>query len=65
VSTRTLASAFEDGVAFASPDNAQMGARATSGTSFDFADKSNSAWLKWPPAIPLNLLRLFFRRNHF
>jgi hypothetical protein len=62
---KTLASAFEDGVAFAIPDNAQMGARATSGTSFDLADKSNNARLKWPPTMSLNLQRLLFGSNHF
>jgi len=53
--SESVASVLEGGVAFATPDNAQMGARASAGTSFDLADKSDDAWLKWQPTIPLNL----------
>jgi len=53
--SESMTSVLEGGVAFATPDNAQMGARAGSGTTFDLADKSEDAWLKWQPAIPLNL----------
>jgi len=53
--SESMTSVLEGGVAFATPDNAQMGARAGAGASFDLADKSEDAWLKWQPTIPLNL----------
>ena len=53
--SESMTSVLERGVAFATPDNAQMGARAGGGTSFELADKSDDAWLKWQPTIPLNL----------
>lgn len=53
--SESMASVLEGGVAFATPDNAQMGAKAAPGTTFDLADKSDDAWLKWQPTIPLNL----------
>jgi paraquat-inducible protein B len=54
VTSESVASVLEGGVAFATPDNAQMGARASSGATFDLADKSEDAWLKWQPTIPIN-----------
>jgi paraquat-inducible protein B len=54
VKSESATSVLEGGVAFATPDNAQMGARVGSGTAFDLADASQDAWLKWQPAIPLN-----------
>jgi len=54
VKSESVASVLEGGVAFATPDNAQMGGRVNSGASFELADKSDDAWLKWQPTIPLN-----------
>ena len=54
VKSESVTSILEGGVAFATPDNALMGARAGSGASFDLADQSEDAWLKWQPNIPLN-----------
>ena len=53
--SESMTSVLEGGVALATPDNAQMGAPARDGASFDLADKSDDAWLKWQPVIPLNL----------
>jgi paraquat-inducible protein B len=54
VKSESVTSVLEGGIAFATPDNAQMGARAGSGTSFDLADQADDMWLKWQPNIPLN-----------
>ncbi len=54
VKSESVTSVLEGGVAFATPDNAQMGARASSGSSFDLADQADEAWLKWQPNISLN-----------
>jgi paraquat-inducible protein B len=54
VKSESVTSVLEGGVAFATPDNAQMGARASAGSTFDLADQSEDAWLKWQPNIPLN-----------
>jgi len=54
VKSESVSSVLEGGIAFATPDNAQMGARASSGATFDLADQSEDAWLKWQPNIPLN-----------
>ena len=53
--SESMTSVMEGGIAFATPDNAQMGPRATQGSSFDLADQSEDGWLKWQPTIPLNL----------
>ena len=52
--SESMTSVLEGGVAFATPDNAQMGPRSTSGATFDLADQSEDAWLKWQPNIPIN-----------
>lgn len=54
VKSESVTSVLEGGVAFATPDNAQMGARVKYGTSFELADKAEDSWLNWKPSIPLN-----------
>jgi len=54
VKSESVTSVLEGGIAFATPDNAQMGARANTGATFDLADQSEDAWLKWQPTISLN-----------
>ncbi len=53
--SESMTSVMEGGVAFATPDNAQMGTKASPGTSFDLADASQDIWMKWQPTIPLDL----------
>jgi len=40
-------------IAFATPDNAAMGAAATDGASFDMSQSPRPEWLKWNPSIPI------------
>ncbi len=54
IKSESMASVLEGGVAFATPDNALMGAKAKAGTTFDLADKPEDAWLTWTPSIPLD-----------
>jgi paraquat-inducible protein B len=54
VNTQPPGDALEGSVSFATPDNATMGGRASSGTVFNLADKADDAWLKWQPKISLN-----------
>ncbi len=53
VNTQPPGDALEGSVSFATPDNAKMGSKVSSGTVFTLADKSDDAWLKWQPTIPL------------
>jgi paraquat-inducible protein B len=49
----SLESIAAGGLAFATPDGAQMGGPAKEGQVFDLYDKADPLWLKWAPAIPL------------
>jgi paraquat-inducible protein B len=40
-------------IAFATPDNAAMGAAAADGASFDMSQSPRPEWLKWNPSIPI------------
>ncbi len=40
-------------IAFATPDNAAMGAASADGASFDLSQSSRPEWLKWNPSIPV------------
>ncbi len=40
-------------IAFATPDNAVMGAAAADGASFDMSQSPRPEWLKWNPSIPI------------
>jgi paraquat-inducible protein B len=40
-------------IAFATPDNAVMGAAAADGASFDMSPNPRPEWLKWNPSIPI------------
>lgn len=52
--TESVESLLEGGIAFATPDNADMGDAVTSGTSFSLHPKMEEGWDKWSPAISLN-----------
>ncbi|MDL2424638.1 hypothetical protein M2C68_18660, partial [Pseudomonas sp. BAgro211] len=41
------------GVAFATPNNAEMGSPAKPGQTFALFDEANDEWLDWAPKIPL------------
>ncbi|EZN45033.1 mce-like protein [Pseudomonas aeruginosa] len=40
-------------MAFATPNNAQMGEPAKPGQTFALFDSANDEWLEWAPKIPL------------
>ncbi|HFT8155413.1 hypothetical protein ISE15_28225, partial [Pseudomonas aeruginosa] len=44
---------MEGGIAFATPNNAQMGEPAKPGQTFALFDSANDEWLEWTPKIPL------------
>lgn len=53
VRTESLEALLEGGIAFATPDNAQMGSPAIPGQTFALHDELNEEWLKWAPKIEL------------
>ncbi len=53
VRTESLEALIEGGIAFATPDNDQMGAPAIPGQTFALHDELNEEWLKWAPKITL------------
>jgi hypothetical protein len=40
-------------IAFATPDNSEMGSAAASGDSFELSHSPRPEWLKWNPSIPV------------
>lgn len=42
------------GVEFATPDDKDMGPRATDGSRFELHDKPRGSWLRWTPALPVS-----------
>ncbi|MEN1528861.1 hypothetical protein, partial [Pseudomonas aeruginosa] len=50
---RTMEALMEGGIAFATPNNAQMGEPAKPGQTFALFDSANDEWLEWAPKIPL------------
>jgi paraquat-inducible protein B len=54
VRTESLEALLEGGIAFASPDNPQMGGPAQPGQTFALFDEVNEEWLRWAPKIVLN-----------
>ncbi|MEZ6727643.1 hypothetical protein, partial [Pseudomonas aeruginosa] len=44
---------MEGGIAFATPNNAQMGEPAKPGQTFALFDSANDEWLEWAPRIAL------------
>jgi len=53
IKTESLESILAGGVAFATPDEDQMGAKAKNGALFPLYDAPEDAWLAWRPKIPL------------
>ena len=53
VRTESLEALLEGGIAFASPDNAQMGGPAQAGQTFALHDEVKEEWLRWAPKIAL------------
>lgn len=53
VRTESLEALLEGGIAFASPDNPQMGGPARPGQTFALHDEVNEEWLRWAPKIAL------------
>ena len=53
VRTESLEALLEGGIAFASPDNPQMGGPAQPGQTFALHDEVNEEWLRWAPKIAL------------
>ncbi len=55
VHTQSLKSLLAGGIAFATPDNDDMGKEVKDGAMFALHDKPSSTWLKWSPSIPLGV----------
>ncbi|WP_375741468.1 MlaD family protein [Pseudomonas boanensis] len=53
VHTESLEALIEGGIAFATPNEAQMGNPALPGQTFALHDKAEDEWLTWAPKIPL------------
>lgn len=53
VRTESFETILAGGVAFATPNNADMGSPAKPGQTFALFDESNEDWLDWAPKIPL------------
>jgi len=51
--TESVESLLEGGVAFATPDNPDMGSAVSQGATFKLYDKVDESWEKWSPSIPL------------
>ncbi|MEK1907755.1 MAG: MlaD family protein [Pseudomonas sp.] len=54
VRTESLEALLEGGIAFATPDNAQMGGPAIPGQTFALNEEPNEEWMKWAPKIVLD-----------
>ncbi|MBD9485192.1 MCE family protein [Pseudomonas sp. PDM14] len=53
VRTESLEALLEGGIAFATPNNPQMGGPAQPGQTFALNEEVNEEWLKWAPKIVL------------
>jgi paraquat-inducible protein B len=53
VRTESLEALLEGGIAFASPDNPQMGGPAQPGQTFALHEEVKDEWLRWAPKIAL------------
>ncbi|MES2821786.1 MAG: MlaD family protein [Pseudomonadota bacterium] len=53
VRTESLEALLEGGIAFATPNNPEMGGPAQPGQTFTLHDETNDEWMKWAPKIAL------------
>ena len=53
IDAESLETILDGGIAFATPDNPDMGDAASQGMSFKLHDKHQKKWLSWSPKIPL------------
>jgi paraquat-inducible protein B len=53
VRTESMETILAGGVAFATPNNAEMGSPAKPGQTFALFDEASDEWLDWAPKIPL------------
>ena len=53
VRTESLEALLEGGIAFATPNNPEMGGPAQPGQTFSLHDEVNEAWMAWAPKIAL------------
>ncbi len=53
VRTESLEALLEGGIAFATPNNPEMGGPAKAGQTFALHDEPNDQWLQWVPKIAL------------
>lgn len=53
VSTESLEAIMKGGIAFATPDNEQVGNQAVAGQHFSLYDKPEKEWLDWSPDVVL------------
>ncbi|MGG2399561.1 MlaD family protein [Pseudomonas sp. SH1-B] len=53
VRTESLEALIEGGIAFATPDNPEMGGPAQPGQTFALFDEPQEAWMQWAPKIVL------------
>ncbi len=53
IDTDSLQSILDGGIAFATPDNPDMGDAASQGMSFVLHEEPGQNWLQWSPKIPL------------
>ena len=54
IETNSFESIIEGGIAFATPNNNNMGALVENGQKFDLHDKVKKDWLRWKPKIALS-----------
>ena len=53
IDTESLETILDGGIAFATPENPDMGDNAAQGMSFELHDAYKQEWLHWSPKIPL------------
>lgn len=56
IATESLESLMTGGIAFATPNDNDMGLPVETGYQFTLHEDANPAWLKWAPEIPISFL---------
>ncbi len=54
IRTQSLENLLEGGIAFATPNNDEMGSRVEDGEYFNLYDEADEEWLEWAPEIRLS-----------